>query len=46
MKFQKILPYLFLGIALVGLYMNYRQWQHAHKDCDCSKESSGATVIP
>jgi len=36
---KKYLPYILAGAALVGLYLQYRQYQIARGDCDCEENS-------
>lgn len=42
MKFNKILPYAVLLIALAGLYLQYQSYKK--HDCDCKKNPGSGMI--
>ena len=39
---KKYLPYVLAAAALIGLYLQYRQYQMAKGDCGCGDEGASA----
>ncbi|AEE53732.1 hypothetical protein [Haliscomenobacter hydrossis] len=43
MRIDKLYPYLMILIAVVGLYINYRQYVDAKQDCGCKDAAKTGT---
>ena len=41
MRIDRIYPYIMILIAVVGLYINYRQYMDAKHECECQKAPAG-----
>lgn len=43
-NFKKYIPYIGLLIALIGLYLNWKQYQDQRKylSCDCHNDEGGS----
>lgn len=46
MKIDRFYPYIMILIAVVGLYINYRQYLDAKHECECQKApaATGSTL--
>lgn len=42
--FKKYIPYISLVIALIGLYLNWKQYQdqRKHLNCNCQENEGGS----
>lgn len=43
-RIDLIYPYLMILIAVIGLYINYRQYLDAKHECECQKAPAGAST--
>lgn len=42
-RIDRLYPYIMILIAVVGLYISYRQYMDAKHDCDCQGTANKGT---